>query len=84
MTPLTCAFGLPWISQITHGCLWCEAEGERLRALFDAAVAAGTYDQQGYSAKERKAQARRRNESFNAALAVGVNGPCVVHAPREV
>jgi len=62
-----CCFGQPTMQ---HGrapnwdgpdhCAGCAAESARLGAAFDALVASGYYDAEGYSVKERKAQAKKR------------------------
>ena len=52
---LACAFGEPFAGP--HHL--CEAESERLCAIFAADVAAGKYDADGYSRLERAAQRRR-------------------------
>lgn len=52
---LACAFGEPWLGP--HPL--CEAETERACQQFDVAVAAGTYDEQGFTPLERAAQSRR-------------------------
>ena len=58
---LTCANGTAWASHFNGtGCALCAADTERTCAAFDAAVAAGIYDAQGYTPKERRALARRR------------------------
>lgn len=61
---LVCAFGVPWLHHVTPptgtglGCLLCAAEEERLLAVFDAGVASGTHDAQGYTPSERRAHAK--------------------------
>ena len=52
---LACAFGEPWGG--LHPL--CEAETARGCAQFDADVAAGKYDADGYTPKERAARDRR-------------------------
>lgn len=63
-----CTFGRRafWTSPIRavgwfgpHHCDACNAETERGGAEFAAAVAAGTYDAQGYTPAERRAQQRK-------------------------
>lgn len=57
----TCAFGIPWIVHVNgQGCLWCAAESERLSEQFVADVASGKYDAEGWTPKERRAQAKRK------------------------
>ena len=53
---LTCAFGTDWLAH--EGCPGCAAFAADLRRQFDADVAAGTYDQDGYTPAERRAQRR--------------------------
>lgn len=53
---LTCSNGEPWMGP--HPI--CEAETARHCAEFDAAVARGEYDAEGYTPNERKAQAKRQ------------------------
>lgn len=48
---LTCAFGTPWPCW-EHDCPGCAAEGDRLDAEFDAAVAAGQFNRRGYTLRE--------------------------------
>ncbi len=55
---LTCACGEPWGPGTAHPL--CEAETLRACEAFDAAVAQGTYDAQGSTPAERKAQAKRQ------------------------
>lgn len=52
---LACAFGEPWLGP--HPL--CDAETDRACRAFDADVAAGKYDEQGYTPLERAAQQRR-------------------------
>lgn len=52
---LACAFGEPLMGP--HPL--CDAETERACRDFGAAVAAGTYDAEGYTPLERAAQTRR-------------------------
>lgn len=57
---LPCAFGQTgedWDGP--HHCAACAAEVARACAAFAAAVAAGTYDADGYTPTERRAQQRR-------------------------
>lgn len=55
-----CAFGVPWRQHFEgNSCPACEAESARLQAAFDAAVASGEYDRQGYTPAERRALQRR-------------------------
>lgn len=56
---LACAFGEPWMG--SHPL--CEAETERACRQFDAEVAAGKYDAEGYTPFERAAQRRRLQEA---------------------
>ena len=49
---LTCAFGTPWPCWGEHDCPGCAAEGERLDAEFEATVAAGEFNQRGYTRAE--------------------------------
>jgi hypothetical protein len=58
LSGLTCAFNEPW----TGAHPLCEQELERGCAAFAAAVARGECDAAGYSAADRKAQAKRRTE----------------------
>lgn len=55
---LTCSFGISWATHFPIPCLWCQAEGERLRQIFDQQVRDGVYDREGFTALERKALAR--------------------------
>ena len=52
----TCAFGTLWPHET---CAGCEAESARLEAEFWRKVAAGEYDEQGYTPAERKLQQRK-------------------------
>ena len=57
---LTCKFGTPWRDHFdSTGCAACAAETERGCTAFAAAVAAGTYDADGYTPAERKRQAMK-------------------------
>lgn len=56
----TCSFGHPFPCGPCDDCL---AETERLSQEFEAAVARGEYDAEGYTPNERKAQARRRTKA---------------------
>lgn len=56
---LACAFGEPWLGP--HPL--CEAETERACLAFDADVAAGKYDAEGYTPAERAASDRRLREA---------------------
>ena len=57
---LTCAYNWPWLDHFTPlGCPRCEAEVARSCAAFDAAVARGEMDADGYRPSERKALARK-------------------------
>jgi hypothetical protein len=47
---LVCAFGEPWMG--AHPL--CEAEADRMCALFDASVAAGEYDARGHKLRTTK------------------------------
>jgi hypothetical protein len=58
---LTCAFGEPW----TGPHPLCAARVEQDRAAFQAAVARGEFDAEGYTPKERKAQAQRTANPSN-------------------
>lgn len=64
--PLTCGFGTPWLDHVDppvgtgRGCAACAAQTEAASQAFAAAVAAGTYDAEGYTPAERRAQAKRR------------------------
>lgn len=56
-----CAFGetgLGWLGP--HHCLQCMLEVVRACQAFDAAVARGEFDAEGYTPKERRVQAKRR------------------------
>ena len=53
---LVCAFGEPWLGPHPR----CEQEGTRLCALFDAAVARGACDTDGYTPGDRLAQCAAR------------------------
>ena len=55
---LACAFGEPWDGP--HPL--CDAEADRLEAVFADGVAAGRWDADGYTSAERRAQARHRRE----------------------
>ena len=55
---LACAFGWPWMGQL-FWCPWCEAEADRLDQEFQAAVARGEMDAQGYTPNDRRAQKRK-------------------------
>ncbi len=52
---LTCAFSEPWMG--LHPL--CDAHGAEMVKQFEAAVLAGTYDADGYTPNERKAQQKR-------------------------
>lgn len=52
---LACAFGEPWLGP--HPI--CDAEGLAARERFDAAVASGEYDADGFTPLEGAAQQRR-------------------------
>ena len=55
MSELVCAFGLPWDLHLNGaGCLFCQAEAERLQDAFQAAVRRGEWDEQGYTPSERR------------------------------
>lgn len=54
---LRCVFGTRWDDH--HGCLFCEAEGQRLQAQFDRDVLEGRCDQDGYTPTELKRRGRR-------------------------
>jgi hypothetical protein len=55
--PLTCFHGEPWDGD--HPL--CRADVERACQRFDDAVARGEYDAHGWTPKERKAQAKRKD-----------------------
>jgi hypothetical protein len=60
--PLTCFFGEPWgygpdRTWLSHP--RCDEETARACRAFDAAVARGEFDADGYTPKERRAQKRR-------------------------
>lgn len=57
--PTTCMFGVPWSAHM-QGCLWCHAEADRLCAQFAADVASGKCDAEGFTPKDRRAQAKRQ------------------------
>lgn len=59
-----CDFGIPWsVHQTPSGCLWCRAETARFREEFQADVAAGVFDAQGYTPADRREQRRARGET---------------------
>lgn len=55
---LTCAHGAPWVPG--HPCAACDAFTAAARRQFAADVAAGIYDAQGFTARDRRAQAKKR------------------------
>ena len=62
-TPVVvCGNGSPWGRVGCGPCAACIAEAEALEADFWVAVAAGRWDQDGYTPADRKAQARRLAE----------------------
>lgn len=54
---LVCAFGEPWIGPHPK----CAAYADELDRQFDAAVAAGKYDQDGYTPADRRAEQKRKD-----------------------
>lgn len=69
---LVCAFGWPiqdrsqevptGYGERSWHCKGCAENGERLCAAFEADVAAGKYDRDGYTPAERRAVVRKKGE----------------------
>jgi hypothetical protein len=57
---LTCAFGSPWGAKGCGPCEQCQAATAKAVREFWRNVFFGLYDADGYSAADRKAQAKRK------------------------
>lgn len=61
-----CSFLMPWLDHFEppigtgHGCLWCQAELDRMAEQFAADVVSGKCDAQGFTPADRRAQHRKQ------------------------
>lgn len=65
---VTCAFGEP----IAGPHPLCDAYFHRISAQYHADVAAGKYDAEGYTPKERRAQQKKSKRVEEALQAIGI------------